>query len=273
MSEHHEPLLYRHVEANDAVRINYFDVGDGPCIVLLHGLGQTAAQFERQVTRFRHSHRLIGIDLRGHGESAKPVHGYRIARLAADVRAVVEAETLHDVTLLGHSMGCSVIWSYIDQFGLAGIRDLVLVDQPPALVIHPTWTEAEASRYGAILTPDQVFATARRLREQREFASTPFMTPADRAFFAARHSLFPAQHEATLFIDHAFQDWRDVLPRIDLPTLVIGGDELAAAAVWTAGQLPAARLRIFGPDERGSHFMFWDNAESFDAELEKFLLR
>jgi pimeloyl-ACP methyl ester carboxylesterase len=262
---------YRHVMTNDGVRISYFDIGDGPCVVLLHGLGQTAAQFTKQVTRFSRDHRLIGIDLRGHGESAKPDHGYRIARLAADVKAVLASESLRDFTMLGHSMGCSVIWSYIDQFGLAGIRALVLVDQPPALVIQPTWTDDEAAEYGAILTPHQVYTTARRLLDHRVYASTPFMSEQDRDFFAARHALFPAKHEATLLIDHAFQDWRDVLPRIDVPTLVIGGDELASAAGWTASRIAGATLRIFTWADRGSHFMFWDNPDEFNGELARFL--
>lgn len=241
--------------------------------MLLHGLGQTAAQFDKQVAHFSRSHRLIGVDLRGHGESDKPDHGYRIARLAADLAAVFTSQSLRDFTLLGHSMGCSVIWSYIDQFGLTAVRDLVLVDQPPTLVAQPTWAGPDIGEYGAILSPEQVYAVAARLIEAREYASTPFMSDDDKQFFAARHSLFPAHHEATLFIDHAFQDWRDVIHRINVPTLVIGSDKLAASAKWTASQIAGSVLRIFPWDEGGSHFMFWDSSEAFNHELGRFLSR
>ncbi len=49
------------------------------------------------------------MDLRGHGESGKPSYGYRISRLAMDVKQLLDALELEDVILLGWSMGCSVV--------------------------------------------------------------------------------------------------------------------------------------------------------------------
>jgi len=66
-----------------------------------------------------------------------------------------------------------------------------------------------------------------------------------------------------------------VIPTLELPTLVFGG-ELASifppqAAAWIAAQIPGAELSIFTAAEGGSHFMFWENPEKFNAVLRRFL--
>ncbi|MCY7284603.1 MAG: alpha/beta hydrolase [Cyanobacteria bacterium CAN_BIN43] len=74
---------------------------------------------------------MVAVDLRGHGESEKVSFGYRIARLSKDVHELIVALQLEKPHLLGHSMGCSIIWSYLDLFGFDEIDRLVLVDQSP----------------------------------------------------------------------------------------------------------------------------------------------
>ncbi|MDX3765206.1 MULTISPECIES: alpha/beta fold hydrolase [unclassified Streptomyces] len=80
------------------------------------------------------SYRVPAVDHRGHGESGKPAYGYRISRLAADLRAFLLALDIRDATLLGHSLGCPVIWSYWDLYGSDRIKRLILVDQGPVAV-------------------------------------------------------------------------------------------------------------------------------------------
>ena len=80
---------------------------------------------------------------------------------------------------------------------------------------------------------------------------------------------------AALLIDHAFNDWSDVLPRINVPTLVISGEIsiLPAAGVnWVASQIPGAKEYTFSSAEKGSHFMFWENHERFNSLVQDFLL-
>ena len=78
-------------------------------MVMIPGWSQTAAQFNYQIARLHDRYRLIALDMRGHGESDKPAFGYKIARLSKDLHDVLVALDLREVTLLGHSMGCSVI--------------------------------------------------------------------------------------------------------------------------------------------------------------------
>jgi len=70
------------------------------------------------------------------------------------------------------------------------------------------------------------------------------------------------------------QDWRDVLPRIDVPTLVVAGEVshvAPASQQWTAEHVPGAQLRTFSADEGGSHFPFYEGPEHFARVLLDFL--
>jgi len=102
---------------SDGVRLHYIEAGTGDVLVMIPGWSQTAAQFKHQIAGLSDRYRVIALDMRGHGDSDKPTHGYRIHRLSADVHEFIVANNLKNVTLAGHSMGCSVIWGYWELFG------------------------------------------------------------------------------------------------------------------------------------------------------------
>ena len=89
------------------------------------------------------------------------------------------------------------------------------------------------------------------------------------------HELLRERARATVLEQAGNLGSWDLVPATGLPVLVFGG-ELATifppdAARWIAAQVPGARLSIFGADEGGSHFLFWENAERFNRELRAFL--
>ena len=86
---------------------------------------------------------MIALDMRSHGESMKAAGGHRIQRLAMDLSEVIDALELSSVDVLGHSMGSSIIWSYLDLFGPRKLRKLVIVDQAPMVAALPAWSDAE----------------------------------------------------------------------------------------------------------------------------------
>ena len=71
-----------HLTTNDGVRLHYVERGSGAPLVMIPGWSQTAAQFEHQTAGLSARRRVIAMDMRGHGESEKPEHGYKIQRLA-----------------------------------------------------------------------------------------------------------------------------------------------------------------------------------------------
>ncbi|MFN7278235.1 MAG: alpha/beta fold hydrolase, partial [Betaproteobacteria bacterium] len=90
---------------SDGVKLHYLEAGSGKPLVMIPGWSQTAAQFRHQLEGLSDRYRVIALDMRGHGESAKPAHGYRIHRLSKDVHEFLTAKSLGGVTLAGHSMG------------------------------------------------------------------------------------------------------------------------------------------------------------------------
>ena len=86
---------------SDGVRLHYIEAGTGDVLVMIPGWSQTAAQFKHQIAGLSDRYRVIALDMRGHGDSDKPTHGYRIHRLSADVHEFIVANNLKNVTLAG----------------------------------------------------------------------------------------------------------------------------------------------------------------------------
>ncbi|MEQ8232622.1 MAG: alpha/beta hydrolase [Gammaproteobacteria bacterium] len=269
------------------IELHYVERGRGQALVLIPGWAQTTRSFAGQLDGLAAHCRVIALDMRGHGESPKPAHGYRVARLAADLQDFLVAHDLNAVTLAGHSMGAAVIWSYLEQFGAARIGRLVFIDQAPLVTNGCNLDGAALAEAGCAFTPETLYATARALIEDQratlESLRPAFFTPAVGAADFARavdeSMKLPAAYGARLLVDHASQDWRDVithlLPALGLPTLIFGADPgtlfPVPAARWIARQIPTAQLSIFHADEGGSHFLFQENPARFNAELVDFM--
>ena len=136
---------------HDGVELEYRDRGgNGFPLVMLHGWGQTQSMFRHQLSDLAPDRRVITLDLRGHGLSAKPHFGYRIARFSRDVWELLDHLELDQVDALGWSMGVSVWWSFIDQYGTDRIRRFIAVDQPSAVAAVPWMSAEEQAESGAI---------------------------------------------------------------------------------------------------------------------------
>lgn len=142
-------------KTSDGASLSYISEGRGTSIVLIHGWSQSAEQFKYQIPTFADRYHVIAVDLRGHGKSEKVTYGYRISRLSKDLQELIDILQLEKPHLLGHSMGCAVIWSYIDLFGTNEIDRLVSVDQSPLYTSRPYWNSQEIEE-GAIVTSEQL---------------------------------------------------------------------------------------------------------------------
>jgi non-heme chloroperoxidase len=94
------------------------------------------------------------------------------------------------------------------------------------------------------------------------------------AWVLAQNGKMSDADAATLFLDHSGKDWRDVLPHVDVPALVVAAEAsvLPAAGVqWLASQMPQAEAVTFGADEGGSHMLFWQNPDKFNRVVEEFV--
>lgn len=278
------PIKTGFVQTQDGVRLSYAQAGAarGQNLLFIPGWRQTAAEWKKQVAYFSGAgYRVTTYDMRGHGESEKPDFGYRLSRFGADLNDVLTTLNLQNVSIIAHSMGSSVTWAFWDQYPKERkrINHFALIDQSSILVADPTWTKLESETFSAALfTPSQTYQFSKNISaELAPFVKsmfTPAISQADYDFVLAQNRKISDKHAATLLINHAFADWRDVLPRIDIPTLVVSGDvsiNNASGIAWAAKQIPGAQSRTFTAAERGSHFMFWENPGLFNSIIEKFV--
>lgn len=97
-------------------------------MILLHGIGMDWRIWQAMSRRLHPYFTLYMVDLRGHGESDKPAHGYTLAHYAADIEDVIDTLELEDVTVVGSSLGAMVAASIEAPTELVSRR--ILVDPP-----------------------------------------------------------------------------------------------------------------------------------------------
>jgi len=269
---------------SDGVQLSYIRQGSGRPIVLLHDWSQCAEEFKHQIGPLSAQYDVIAVDQRSHGESQKVSYGLKISRLAKDLFELLTKLDLNEVALLGHSMGSSVIWCYIDLFGSERLSKIVLVDQSPFLTSDPNWTQQELEDSGAVFTAQQVFDIVAALRSKEaenvtrqgiDGIVTKHATPEMKEWIVQCNLKMPGNLAGTLMYNHWHMDWRDLIPRIDLPTLIISGRASGAATwksqEWIHRQIKGSQLEVFEEAEGGQHFMFTENPEKFNRIIMKYL--
>lgn len=106
------------VTAPDGVSIRYDDLGAGdPALVFVHGWNCDRSYWAEQLEHFARSHRVVNVDLAGHGDSGLNRTEWTMQAFGEDVSAVVTALDLQNVVLVGHSMGGKVIVEATRQLG------------------------------------------------------------------------------------------------------------------------------------------------------------
>ena len=273
------------VTTSDGVQLSYIQAGpaNGQQLLFIPGWRQTAAAWRKQIDYFSLAgYQVTAYDHRGHGDSEKPTFGYRISRLAADLNDLINTLNLSNVSIIGHSMGSSVTWALWDQYPEqhSRIHRFVVADQSSVLVQDPTWTQTERDIWSAALfSPSQVYTFSANMSNELEpFVTSMFtssISGSELEWFIAQNEKMSDENAATLLINHAFMDWRDVLPRIvDVPVLVLSGDASlnnATGINWAAEQIPGAVKYTFTREEKGSHFVFWENPERFNQVVREFV--
>ena len=272
-----------HITTNDGVKLVYQEAGQGTPIVMIPGWSQSAALFKYQMEGLSDRYRVIAVDMRGHGESDKPNYGYRMGRLAKDLDDFLTALDLRDVVIMAHSMGCSVTWGYLDMFGSDRISKLILIDEPAWVMHTPDMSEEEIADVGAIIDAEGTVGLYMGLRsdQARDVVEgfvgsmlTKDIAPDLKAWIIEENLKFPSVEAAELVLHHICIDWRDVIQRITLPTLVVGGKASHVpwqSQVWIHEQIAGSQLEIFEEKDGGSHFMFLEGPEKFNKLVADFI--
>jgi len=221
------------VTTDDGAQIFYKDWGaDGSPVLLSHGWPLNADAWEATALFLaENGHRAIAHDRRGHGRSTQTWHGNEMDTYADDLACLLEHLDLRDVTLVGHSAGGGEIVRYIGRHGTERVAKLVLVSAVPPLMVQRD--DNPAGLPLGVFDGIRAGETSDRSQLYRDLADGPFfgnnrkgeISPGVRDAFWLQS--MACGHRAAFECIAALSatDFRTDLTEIDVPTLVIHGDD------------------------------------------------
>jgi pimeloyl-ACP methyl ester carboxylesterase len=211
------------------VRLRWFVGGDGPPLVLLHGLGGAASNWVELAPELARENRVIAVDLPGHGGSSPLPALPNLEPFADRVGLVLQREGVHPVVVVGHSLGC-VVALRLAMRSPELVRGLVLIS---AAGIGSTTRRARyALALSSLVQPGRLLAPFRdRIagsRRLRAFVWGPWATPDGTTVSpAATIGLLegPSLHSDTTSAAAALveEDPRVDLERVRCPAMLLWG--------------------------------------------------
>jgi non-heme chloroperoxidase len=268
------------ITVNDGVQIYYKDWGTGQPIVFSHGWPLTADDWDGQMLYFgQRGFRVIAHDRRGHGRSTQTWDGNEMNTYADDLAALTQKLDLKNAIHVGHSTGGGEVARYIGRHGSKRVAMAVLISAVPPLMVKTDNNPAGA--------PIEVFDD---LRDQLAANRPQFYKDITIPFYGynrsgAKISEGIREHwwlqgmmggmKAHYDCIKAFSetDFTEDLKRIDVPTLILHGDDdqivpIAASAPLSAKLVKNSTLKIYPGFPHG---MPTTNADQINADLLAFL--
>jgi len=267
-------------ENSTNIDIYYEDHGSGQPVVLIHGYPLNGASWEKQIpVLLKAGHRVITYDRRGFGKSSQPTSGYNYDTFASDLNQLITKLDLRDITLVGFSMGGGEVARYIGRYGSKLVRNAVIAGGvPPFLLKSPDNPEGvDKSVFDGIekaIVADRYAFFAefyKNFYNADKYLGKRVSQHAIDAAFAVAAAASPTASLAC--VPAWYEDFRADLKRIDVPTLVIHGDEdrivpYTAAGARTAKLVKGAQLVTV---KGGPHNIAWTHADEFNSALLGFL--
>lgn len=225
----------RFAEVN-GVRLHYLVAGNGNPVILLHGYAQNSHMWRPLMLQLAKSHTVIAPDLRGFGQSSKPMTGYDKKTMAHDVHALAQSLGYQHEVVVGHDIGLMVAYAYAAQYPNEVDR-IVLMDA--FLPGVGDWTTVWLLRdlwhfhfYGE--TPLKLVAGRERIYFEHfwnDFAADPkhSVSETDRRFYArsyAQPGAMRAGFEVFRSFEQDAKDFADLArTKLTTPMLVLTGEK------------------------------------------------
>ncbi len=274
------PYIAVGTENSSTIELHYEDHGAGHPVVLIHGYPLNGTSWEKQIPALVSAgHRVITYDRRGFGKSSQPATGYNYDTFAADLHKLIAHLELRDFALVGFSMGGGEVARYIGKYGSKGVsKAVILSGVPPYLLKTPDNPEGvDKSVFDGL----EKAITADRYAFFGGFFNDFYNTDvylnkrvSPQAIQASWNVASSSSPVATLAcVPTWYEDFRNDVSKIDVPTLVMQGDAdrivpFSASGARTAKLIKGARLVVV---KDGPHCISWTHADEVNTELVNFL--
>ena len=274
------PYVNAGKENSGNIELYYEDHGVGKPVVLIHGWPLSGASWEKQVPVLVDAgFRVITYDRRGFGSSSKPISGYNYDTFAEDLHQLLIKLDLHEVTLIGFSMGGGEVARYVGAHGKERVSKAVFISSiPPFLLKTPDNPEgADGSLFEGIkqaIIADRPAFLSKFLADFYNVDVYRGKLISDQAVQMSWNVAATASPKGTLDSVSAWlTDFRGDLARSDVPTLVIHGDAdrilpIAITGKRTNQLVKGSQLVII---DGGPHGVIWTHAAKVNQALVSFL--
>ncbi|GLX49196.1 arylesterase [Streptomyces hygroscopicus subsp. hygroscopicus] len=269
-------------ENHGSIELYYEDHGTGRPVVLIHGYPLNGHSWEKQErVLLEAGYRVITYDRRGFGQSSQPTVGYDYDTFAADLKVLLEHLDLRDVALVGFSMGTGEVTRYLGRYGSERVSKAALLGAIPPFLLktedNPEGVDASVFEgiKAAILKDRPAYF--------KDFLDNFYnvdMYAGTRISDQAWQNSFNVAVAASAWAAHAcvdtwLTDFREDLPKIDVPTLLVHGDaDRILPYENTAKRLPGLIDDLtFVTVEGGPHNIAWTHPEEVNKALLDFLAK
>jgi non-heme chloroperoxidase len=267
-------------ENSDEINLHYTDRGAGRPVLLIHGYPLDGASWEKQEDRLLDAgHRVITYDRRGFGASSKPSTGYDYDTFADDLDKVVRALDLHDVALVGFSMGTGEVARYLARHGSDRVAKAVFLAslEPYLIKTSDNPTGVDQAVFDGILAAARSDRYAWFTQFYDDFYNLDENLGSRIGEEALRNSWNVAAgagaRASWAVVPTWGTDFRADIEKVDVPALIVHGTHdrilpIDATGREFAKRLPNARyVEIDG----APHGMLWTHADEVSDLLVQFL--
>lgn len=254
--------------ADDGEKIHFQASGEGSPIVMLHGWTASHLEWLPFLAQLTQEHRVVRWDARGHGghhltRETIPT----VQRMEHDLRGLFEHLDLHEVNVVGHSMGALTLWQYVQEYDVDRLSKACFIDQSPKLVTDNDWRHGiygdfNAKKSAAFLTElENDFAesvlrlTAHGLNDR----ARQLYEAGSKGWEKERHRLkeLATGPYIACWKSLAEADYRETLKKISIPALLIYGGAsnfyTNATAHYVKEQMAGAILHIYDETDHSPH--------------------
>jgi non-heme chloroperoxidase len=270
------------ITTKDGTQIYYKDWGTGQPIVFSHGWPLTADDWDGQMLFFgQHGYRVIAHDRRGHGRSTQTWDGNEMDTYADDLAVLFEKLDLKNAIMVGHSTGGGEVARYLGRHGAKRVAKAVLISAVPPLML-----KTEKNPGGLPISVfDELRAACMANRPQfYKEITLPFygynrpgakISEGIREHWWLQGMMGGVKAHYDCIKAFSETDFTEDLKKIDIPVLVMHGDDdqivpIGAAGLMSAKILKKATLKVYPGFPHG---MPTTNADQINADLLAFVQR
>ncbi len=264
------------IPTRDGKHIFLNDWGAGRPVVFCPGWPLTADMWESQMLFLaQNGFRAIGYDRRGFGRSSQPWSGYDYDTFADDISDIISNLALSDVTLVGFSMGGGDVVRYLGRHGSQAVSKLALVSSVTPFLMR-TKDNLDGVD-GSVFEGIKAGLTADRAQFLADFNTYYFGTNRDGSSISegvlsqTLQMAYTGSLKATLDCVTAFSetDFRADIAAIDVPTLIIHGDDDQTAPKGATGDRTASMIKnsIYRVYEGAPHALYVTHKQRLSEDL------